>query len=63
MDPHHALPDDDPRDAVTGLPGADAVRRRLDDWREAGGETSVPALLLGLRRIDALNLAYGAASG
>ncbi|HMO68918.1 MAG TPA: bifunctional diguanylate cyclase/phosphodiesterase [Novosphingobium sp.] len=63
MDPHHALPDDDPRDAVTGLPGADAVRRRLDDWREAGGETSVHALLLGLRRIDALNLAYGAASG
>lgn len=56
-------PADGPRDAVTGLPGPEAVRQRLEDWRAAGGETTVHALLLGLRRIDAVNLAYGAASG
>lgn len=56
-------PDDDPRDAVTGLPGSDVVRQRLADWQASGAGASVHALLLGLRRMDALNLAYGAASG
>ena len=48
-------------DAVTGLPGADAARARLDQWLTKGGQ--VHALLVGLRRLDAVNLAYGAASG
>lgn len=63
MDLLDSQPDDDPRDAVTGLPGAEVVRQRLEDWRASGSGASVHALLLGLRRIDALNLAYGAASG
>ena len=50
------------RDTLTGLPGMDAARLRLAEW--AGqGEASVHALLLGLRRFDAINLAYGAAAG
>lgn len=59
-----ALPPEAPdsiRDAVTGLPGRDAVRARLGDWLAGGAQ--VHALLLGLRRFDALNLAYGTAAG
>ena len=49
------------RDAVTGLPGAEAARARLGEWLARGAQ--VQALLVGLRRFDAVNLAYGAASG
>lgn len=49
------------RDAVTGLPGADAARARLGEWLARGDQ--VHALLIGLRRFDAVNLAYGASSG
>ncbi len=49
------------RDAVTGLPGADAARARLGEWLARGEQ--VHALLIGLRRFDAVNLAYGASSG
>lgn len=49
------------RDAVTGLPGLEAARARLGEWLARGGR--VHALLLGLRRFDTVNLAYGAAAG
>ncbi|NCU10603.1 MAG: GGDEF domain-containing protein [Sphingomonadaceae bacterium] len=48
-------------DALTGLPGRDAARARLADWLDRG--KPVHALLIGLRRFDAVNLAYGAAAG
>jgi predicted signal transduction protein with EAL and GGDEF domain len=55
------------RDALTGLPGMAAVRAKLDDWishsRVAGEGPRLHALLLGLRRFDTLNLAYGTAAG
>ena len=49
------------RDTVTGLPGRDAAREKLAAWLEEGGQ--VHALLVGFRRFDAVNLAYGAAAG
>ena len=53
------------RDAVTGLPGLDAARLRLEAWGQpgAGEAPSVHALLLGLQRFDTINLAYGTAAG
>ena len=59
------------RDSLTGLPGVDAVRERLGDWlgQEGAGEgdgsegARVHGMLLGLRRFDAINLAFGAAVG
>jgi predicted signal transduction protein with EAL and GGDEF domain len=48
-------------DALTGLPGRDAARARLADWLERG--EPVHGLLIGLRRFDAVNLAYGNAAG
>lgn len=53
-------PDD--RDALTGLPGIEAVRERLRSWSAVEGST-LHALLLGLRRFDAVNLAYGTSAG
>ena len=53
-------PDD--RDALTGLPGVEAVRERLRAWSADEGST-LHALLLGLRRFDAVNLAYGTSAG
>jgi predicted signal transduction protein with EAL and GGDEF domain len=53
-------PDD--RDALTGLPGIEAVRERLRAWSALEGST-LHALLLGLRRFDAVNLAYGTSAG
>ncbi|MGH6787632.1 MAG: EAL domain-containing protein [Novosphingobium sp.] len=49
------------RDALTGLPGREAARARLGEWLGAGAP--VHALLLGLRRFDAVNLAFGSAVG
>ena len=48
-------------DAVTGLVGRDAAAARLDEWLARGGR--VHALLVGLKRFDAVNLAYGTAAG
>ncbi len=52
---------DSSRDAVTGLPGRDAACARLGEWLERGG--MVHAMLIGLKRFDAVNLAYGEAEG
>ncbi len=54
------------RDALTGLADSEAVRGALDIWRaEAtdGKAAPVHALLIGLGRFDAVNLAYGEAAG
>lgn len=54
-------------DALTGLPGVDALRARLRKWNASGKNQGdgprLHALFLGLRRFDALNLAYGTAAG
>jgi predicted signal transduction protein with EAL and GGDEF domain len=50
------------RDALTGLPGVEAVRERLRSW-SAGEGSTLHALLLGLRRFEAVNLAYGTSAG
>lgn len=56
-----------PRDAVTGLPAIETVRGRLGEWLAQAARSETPAcvhaLLLGLRRFDAVNLAYGARTG
>jgi len=55
------------RDNVTGLPSVEAARARLNEWLDQAADTGAPApihaMLLGLRRFDAVNLAYGAAAG
>ena len=56
-----ALATDPARDALTGLAGRDAARTRLAEWLADGAQ--VHAMLVGLRRFDAVNLAYGAAAG
>ncbi len=60
-------PADVHRDGLTGLPGLDAAHLRLEDWCAqaaiAGEPASVHGLLVGLRRFDAVNLAYGTAAG
>ncbi|MEJ5976058.1 GGDEF domain-containing phosphodiesterase [Novosphingobium sp. PS1R-30] len=67
MNEPSSLDRDAPRDAVTGLPAIDTVRGRIEDWltqAAARGEAArVHTLLLGLRRFDAVNLAYGASAG
>lgn len=56
-----AIPD---RDPITGLPGAETARQRIGEWAaREGEEPHVHAMLLGLRRFEAVNLAYGAAAG
>jgi predicted signal transduction protein with EAL and GGDEF domain len=52
---------DEPRDALTSLPGRETARARLSEWLSDG--LPVHALLLGLRRFDAVNAAYGSAAG
>jgi EAL domain-containing protein (putative c-di-GMP-specific phosphodiesterase class I)/GGDEF domain-containing protein len=58
---------DAPRDPVTGLPAIETVRGRIADWLGQGSTGGAPArvhmLLLGMRRFDAVNLAYGASVG
>ena len=54
------------RDGLTGLLGLDAARARLAHWLqepEEGTSPMVHALLLGLRRFETINLAYGEAAG
>jgi EAL domain-containing protein (putative c-di-GMP-specific phosphodiesterase class I)/GGDEF domain-containing protein len=48
-------------DVLTGLVGRDAAAARLDEWLARGER--VHALLVGLKRFDAVNLAYGKAAG
>jgi diguanylate cyclase len=49
------------RDALTGLARREAARTRLAEWLARGEQ--VHALLLGLRRFDTVNMAYGQAAG
>ena len=55
------------RDALTGLVGADGVRARIARWHaeaQAGGEPApIHAMMVGLRRFDTVNLAFGEAAG
>lgn len=54
------------RDPLTGMPDVDALLDLLARWRkDAGAEGAAPvhAMLVGLGRFDAVNLAYGEASG
>lgn len=52
------------RDPLTGLPGVEAVHARVAEWHDRDGDaSSIHALLLGLRRFDAVNLAYGESAG
>ena len=57
----HPLPYD--RDALTGLAGPDSVHARLSGWAQtaeaAGAIAPIHALMLGLRRFETVNLAYG----
>ncbi|MFT4027401.1 MAG: bifunctional diguanylate cyclase/phosphodiesterase [Novosphingobium sp.] len=50
------------RDTLTGLPGIELVRERMLQW-SGEADASLHALLLGLRRFDAINLAYGTSAG
>ena len=56
-----APPPETLRDPLTGLMNRDAAQAQLADWLAAGAQ--VHAVLIGLRRFDAVNLAYGAATG
>ncbi|OCC24800.1 diguanylate cyclase [Croceicoccus estronivorus] len=64
-EPEAPLPHD--RDALTGLAGAAAVHSRLAAWASAAEKTRtvapVHALMLGLRRFETVNLAYGEEAG
>lgn len=55
------------RDTLTGLVGPELVCERLAQWRsrstEHGVVPSVHAMMLGLKRFDTVNLAYGEAAG
>lgn len=57
----------DVEDRLTGIPGIGAVRERMEHWRadeaSAAQRAHVHALLLGLRRLDAINIAYGSDAG
>lgn len=51
----------EPFDALTGLVGRDTAQARLAEWLADAAQ--VQALLVGLRRFGAVNLAYGSATG
>lgn len=68
------FPGDSPRDALTGLASIDAARLRLAAWSRPADEAAcgeaatgdgprVHALMLGFRRFETINLAYGEAAG
>ncbi|MBC2668732.1 EAL domain-containing protein [Novosphingobium piscinae] len=59
MAPVHLAPAVE-RDPLTGLPGLEAARRRLDQW---AGDLPVHGLLLSLSRLATINLAYGDSTG
>jgi predicted signal transduction protein with EAL and GGDEF domain len=55
------------RDTLTGLVGPDSVREKLAEWHEhaagRGAVASIHVMMLGLKRFDTVNLAYGEAAG
>jgi len=55
------------RDRLSGSPGLETARSRITEWMDAEeieeGSTHLHAMLVGLRRFDAVNLAYGEAAG
>lgn len=55
------------RERLTGLPGVEAVRLRLAAWHcdnaQSGESGHLHAMLIGLQRFDAVNIAYGEAAG
>lgn len=53
------------RDKLTGLEGLEGAQDRLRAWQIAAGDGTAPVqvMLIGLRRFDAVNLAYGAEAG
>ncbi len=55
------------RERLTGLPDLDSIRTRLPLWSHSGDSTAarshLHAMLVGLQRIDTVNLAYGEAAG
>ncbi|MCB2045433.1 MAG: EAL domain-containing protein [Novosphingobium sp.] len=55
------------RDALTGLIGPEAAAVRLDGWdakaRESGRIAPVHVMMLGLRRFETVNLAFGEEAG
>ena len=64
MDRVGAMDADKSRDPLTGLPSPGAVHSRIAEWNaRAAPGSGVHALLLGLRRFDAVNLAYGESAG
>lgn len=52
---------------LTGIPGVETVHERVASWQSdpafAPRHAHVHAMLIGLRRLDAINIAYGAAAG
>ncbi|MCB2064751.1 MAG: EAL domain-containing protein [Novosphingobium sp.] len=55
------------RERLTGLPGVEAARARLVLWEseraQSGATGHMHAMLIGLQRFDAVNIAYGEAAG
>ena len=60
-------PADPLHDRLSVVPGVDSVRGRVEEWMQQSGiaprDARVHAVLLGLRRFDAVNLAYGSVAG
>lgn len=54
-------PNEVSRDTVTGLPGRETARVKLAEWLAQG--EPVHAMLIGLRRFDAVNSAFGNLAG
>jgi EAL domain-containing protein (putative c-di-GMP-specific phosphodiesterase class I)/GGDEF domain-containing protein len=56
-----------PRDRLSGSSGLESARGRIAEWMAnegiEEGATHLHAMLIGLRRFDAVNLAYGEAAG
>ncbi|MCJ1959975.1 EAL domain-containing protein [Novosphingobium mangrovi (ex Hu et al. 2023)] len=54
-------------DRLSGLPGVELVHERMAAWQAEAQESLAPvhvhAMLISLRRLDAINMAYGAAAG
>ncbi|MCJ2182473.1 EAL domain-containing protein [Novosphingobium sp. 1949] len=54
-------------DRLTGIAGLESVHERMAEWRSGAAQNLAPvhvhAMLVGLKRLDAINMAYGAAAG
>jgi len=55
------------RERLTGFPGVESARDRIQSWKAREGlspeDAHVHAMLVGLRRLDAVNIAYGEQAG